>query len=123
MKTKAPSSMKRFAAARPMPVAPPVITAVFPFSLFMLIVLMLNVHGPEPHPCGVRSSIAFSPFGIALDLRHAPIDGEIYSSYVGTFFGGKERDCGRNFLGHASAAHWDLRGELCDRLLGLFSGK
>ena len=33
MKTKAPSSMKRFAAARPMPVAPPVITAVFPFSL------------------------------------------------------------------------------------------
>jgi hypothetical protein len=27
--------MKRFAAARPMPVAPPVITAVFPFSLFM----------------------------------------------------------------------------------------
>src|SRR5690606_239026 len=35
MKTKAPSSMKRFAAARQMPVAPPVITAVFPFSLFM----------------------------------------------------------------------------------------
>src|SRR5271170_2453618 len=35
MKTKAPSSMKRFAAARPMPVAPPVITAVFPFSLVM----------------------------------------------------------------------------------------
>jgi hypothetical protein len=27
--------MKRFAAARPMPVAPPVITAVFRFSLFM----------------------------------------------------------------------------------------
>src|SRR5690606_14824286 len=35
MKTKAPSSMKRFAAARPMPVAPPVMTAVFPFSLVM----------------------------------------------------------------------------------------
>jgi hypothetical protein len=31
--------MKRFAAARPMPVAPPVITAVFPFSLFMSFVL------------------------------------------------------------------------------------
>jgi hypothetical protein len=31
--------MKRFAAARPMPVAPPVITAVFPFSLFMPYVL------------------------------------------------------------------------------------
>jgi hypothetical protein len=27
--------MKRFAAARPMPVAPPVMTAVFPFSLVM----------------------------------------------------------------------------------------
>src|SRR5450755_488249 len=35
MKTKAPSSMKRLAAARPIPVAPPVITAVFPFSLVM----------------------------------------------------------------------------------------
>jgi len=35
MKTVAPSSMKRFAAARPMPVAPPVITAVFPLSLLM----------------------------------------------------------------------------------------
>src|ERR1700722_20384824 len=32
MKTKAPSLMKRFAAARPMPVAPPVITATFPSS-------------------------------------------------------------------------------------------
>src|ERR1700704_330295 len=39
MKTKAPSSMKRFAAARPMPVAPPVITAVFPFNLVMLCIL------------------------------------------------------------------------------------
>jgi hypothetical protein len=27
--------MKRLAAARPMPVAPPVITAVFPYNLFM----------------------------------------------------------------------------------------
>ena len=35
----APSSTKRFAAARPMPVAPPVITAVFPFSLFMSCIL------------------------------------------------------------------------------------
>src|SRR5688572_30297746 len=35
MKTKAPSSMNRFAAARPMPVAPPVITAVLPVSLFI----------------------------------------------------------------------------------------
>src|ERR1700687_1273230 len=45
MKTKAPSSMKRFAAARPMPVAPPVITAVFPFSLFMSYVLLERKQG------------------------------------------------------------------------------
>ena len=32
MNTKAPSSMKRFAAARPIPVAPPVMTATFPSS-------------------------------------------------------------------------------------------
>jgi hypothetical protein len=31
--------MKRFAAARPMPVAPPVITAVFPFNLLMSLIL------------------------------------------------------------------------------------
>src|SRR5665213_2437349 len=42
MKTKAPSSMKRFAAARPMPVAPPVITAVFPFSLVMTCSLLVS---------------------------------------------------------------------------------
>src|SRR3954449_6377249 len=35
MKTKAPSSMKRFAAARPMPVAPPVMTATLPSSFAM----------------------------------------------------------------------------------------
>jgi hypothetical protein len=34
--------MKRFAAARPMPVAPPVITAVFPFSLFMSTILLFS---------------------------------------------------------------------------------
>jgi hypothetical protein len=31
--------MKRFAEARPMPVAPPVITAVMQFSLFMSCIL------------------------------------------------------------------------------------
>src|ERR1700730_4943439 len=35
MKTKAPSSMKPFAAARPMPVAPPVMTATLPSSFPM----------------------------------------------------------------------------------------
>src|SRR5476651_2359534 len=46
MKTKAPSSMKRFAAARPMPVAPPVITAVFPANFcpgLLLICFLLFV--------------------------------------------------------------------------------
>src|SRR5579863_3243274 len=57
------------------------------------------------------------------DLRHASIDGEIHTGDVRTFIGGEERDCCRDFLGHASAAHWDLRGELCDCLLGLFSGE
>src|ERR1700733_12731108 len=45
MKTKAPSSMKRLAAARPMPVAPPVITAVFPLSLSMSCILGFTVSG------------------------------------------------------------------------------
>ena len=57
------------------------------------------------------------------DLRHASIDGEIHTGDVRTFIGSKEHDCCRDFLGHASATHWDLRGELCGRLLGLFSGK
>src|SRR5688500_13230550 len=46
MKTKAPSSMNRFAAARPMPVAPPVITAVFPVSLFISSNPFFAVPGP-----------------------------------------------------------------------------
>jgi len=57
------------------------------------------------------------------DLRHASIDGKIYTGDVRAFIGGEERDCCGDFLGHASAAHWDLRGELCDCLRGLFSGK
>ena len=57
------------------------------------------------------------------DLRHASIDGEIHTGDVRTFIGSEEHDCCRDFLGHASATHWDLRGELCGRLLGLFSGK
>src|SRR5471032_3253504 len=57
------------------------------------------------------------------DLRYASIDGEIHTGDVRTFIGGEERDSCRDFLGHASAAHWDLRGELCDCLLGLFSGE
>jgi hypothetical protein len=39
--------MKRFAAARPMPVAPPVITAVFPFRPFMSMHPWLELYGSE----------------------------------------------------------------------------
>src|SRR6202051_2801685 len=68
--------------------------------------------------------IEISPSALSvLDLRHASIDGEIHTGDVRTFIRGEEHDCCRNFLGHASATHWDLRGELCGRLLGLFSGK
>ena len=56
-------------------------------------------------------------------LRHASIDGEIHAGDVRTFIGGEERDGSRDFLWLAPATHWDLRGELCDRLLDLFSGK
>jgi hypothetical protein len=58
-----------------------------------------------------------------LDLRHAPIDGEIHAGDKRTFIGGEEHDCGRDFLGLAPAAHWDLRSKLGCRLLGLFSGE
>ena len=51
------------------------------------------------------------------DLRHASIDGEIHAGDVRTFIGGEEHDGGRDFLGLASAAHRNLRGELGDRLL------
>src|ERR1700689_3934202 len=57
------------------------------------------------------------------ELRHASLDSEIHTGDVRTFIGSKEHDCCRDFLGHASATHGDLRGELCGRLLGLFSGK
>src|ERR1700722_13303072 len=69
---------------------------------------------------GWRASHGTAP---GSDLRHSPIDGEIHAGDVRTFIGGEECDCCRNFLGHASATHWDLRGELCDRLLGLFCGE
>jgi hypothetical protein len=59
----------------------------------------------------------------ALDLGHASIDGEIHTGDERTFIGGEERDGSGDFLGHASATHWDLCGKLGGRLLGLFSGK
>src|SRR5882724_10583131 len=57
------------------------------------------------------------------DLRHASIDGEIHTGDVRAFIRGEEHDCGSDFLGLAPATHWDLRGELGDRLLDLFRGE
>src|SRR5579872_5941617 len=118
MKTRAPSSMKRFAAARPMPVAPPVMTATFPSSFPIVTPFGACLAFSTVIDSKVRE--ATSP---GSDLRHASIDGEIHAGDVGTFIGSKEHDCRRDFLGHAPATHWDLRGELCGRLLGLFSRK
>src|ERR1700722_20935037 len=47
----------------------------------------------------------------------------MHAGDVRTFIGGEERDGSRDFLWLAPATHWYLRGELCDRLLDLFSGK
>ena len=55
-------------------------------------------------------------------MRHAPIDGEFYAGDVGAFFGGEKHDRGRNFLGLASAAEWNLRGEPDYRLFHHFGG-
>jgi hypothetical protein len=41
MTTLAPSATKRLAVAKPMPLLPPVITATFPSSVFVIIVLLL----------------------------------------------------------------------------------
>src|SRR6201993_4872960 len=53
------------------------------------------------------------------DLGHAPIDGEIYTGDVRSFIGGKEQNCGCNFLRFTSATEWNLGNELGRRLLGL----
>jgi len=58
-----------------------------------------------------------------LHLRHAAVDGEIHAGSVRAFIRGEEQDGCRDFLGLAPATHWDLRGELGDRLLDLFRGE
>ena len=57
------------------------------------------------------------------DLCHASIDGEIDAGDVRTFIGSKEHDDGRNFVGLASAAKRNLRGEMSYRLFDLFRGE
>ena len=85
----------------------------------------------EPYQLRCRHSLLRGPGGrgdrrrlsAGSDLRHASIDGEIHTGDVRTFIGGEERDGSRDFLWLAPATHWDLRGKLGGRLLGLFSGK
>src|SRR5580693_4838118 len=57
------------------------------------------------------------------DLRHASIDGEIHAGDERTFIGGEEHDGRCDFLGLASAAKRNLRGELSCRPFCLFSGE
>src|SRR6202044_1184833 len=57
------------------------------------------------------------------DLRHASIDGEIHTGDVRTFIGSEEHDGSSDFLGLASAAERNFRGELGCRLFHLFSGE
>src|ERR1700753_4065572 len=45
------------------------------------------------------------------DLRHAAIDGEFHARNVGTFRGGEELYDGSDFIGLASSAERNLRGE------------
>src|SRR6202030_3215970 len=72
--------------------------------------------------CRVRTKVreATAP---GSDLRHASIDGEIYAGDERTFIGGEEHNGGCDFLGLASAAERNLRGELSCRLFCLFSGE
>ena len=60
---------------------------------------------------------------VGSDLRHASIDGEVHAGNVRTFIGGEEQDGSCDFLGLASAAERNLRGELGRRLFYLFSGE
>ena len=75
--------------------------------------------GPQ---CGFRATVGYEGL-FDLDLRHAPIDGEIHAGDERTFIRGEEHNDGRNFLGLAPATEWNLRGELGGRLLGLLRGK
>jgi len=42
MKTRAPSAANRLATPSPMPALPPVTTAVLPFSLLLMVVILLD---------------------------------------------------------------------------------
>src|SRR5260370_21419291 len=66
MATRAPSSCSRFAAASPMPLLPPVTTATFPSSLFMMFsVLYLNLtESCSPAVAPLRRRAAFGQIQI-----------------------------------------------------------
>lgn len=86
---------------------------------------ILEISGPSSDDgpqCGFRGTVGYGGL-YDLDLRHAPIDGEIHASDERTFIRGEEHNGGRNFLGLAPATEWNLRGELGSRALGLLRGK
>src|SRR5580704_18727019 len=99
--TCAPSSTKRLAVAKPIPLLPPVTTAIFPANFCPLLLLIIF------YPF-VVSVLVVDMNSHVLDLRHAAIDGEIHAGDVRTFIGSKEHDDCRDFLGLASAAERNL---------------
>jgi len=56
------------------------------------------------------------------DLRHASIDGEIYTGDVRTFIGGEESDCCRDFLRHASATQGGCAAQ-CSEIVAALYGR
>src|ERR1700733_8109225 len=74
MKTYAPSATKRFAVARPIPLVPPVTSAIFPSSLQPIFssVVILCLFQPLSSP-PIRSSFLFLPLPRhpLLDIRRA----------------------------------------------------
>ena len=73
-----------------------------------------------PRLAGLEASHGTAP---GSDLRHASIDGEIHAGNERTFIGSEEHDSSSDFLGLASAAERNFRGELGCRLFYLFSGE
>lgn len=85
-------------------------------------ILVSNVRLVKRHPRpGGAGMPALEPR--RLDLRPASIDGKIRPGDIGAFIGSEKHDRGRDFLGLAPTTHRNLRGELSDSLLSLFSGK
>lgn len=106
MKTKAPSLTKSFAAAKPIPSVPPVITATFPFNLpsvvptivcTILFVLRPVVLGTEPisggNPDSVLARLLFVQPGANVG------DGVAIEAFIETARNIADMRCGKQILG------------------------